>query len=45
MPDPKSASKSFTLTDNTTGQSWELPLLEGTIGPGVIDIRTFGASE
>ena len=39
MPDPKSASKSFTLTDNTTGQSWELPLLEGTIGPGVIDIR------
>ncbi|MCK4938901.1 MAG: citrate (Si)-synthase, partial [Rhodospirillaceae bacterium] len=39
MPDPKSASKSFTLTDNTTGQSWELPLLEGTIGPAVIDIR------
>ncbi len=39
MPDPKSANKSFTLTDNTTGQSWELPLLEGTVGPAVIDIR------
>ena len=39
MPDPKSAKRSFTLTDNSSGQSWELPLLEGTIGPGVIDIR------
>ncbi|MDH5488568.1 MAG: citrate synthase [Rhodospirillaceae bacterium] len=39
MPDPKSASKSYTLTNNETGQSWELPLLEGSIGPSVIDIR------
>lgn len=39
MPDPKSSSKSFTLTNNETGQSWVLPLLEGTVGPSVIDIR------
>ncbi|MDH5188204.1 MAG: citrate synthase [Rhodospirillaceae bacterium] len=39
MPDPKLSSKSFTLTNNETGQSWELPLLEGSVGPSVIDIR------
>ena len=30
---------SFTLTDNETGQAWELPTLHGTVGPKVIDIR------
>ena len=30
---------SFTLTDNETGDSWELPTLHGSIGPKVIDIR------
>ena len=28
-----------TLTDNATGQTWELPVLEGTTGPRVIDVR------
>ena len=30
---------SFTLTDNETGESWELPTIHGSIGPKVIDIR------
>ncbi|NDA15219.1 MAG: citrate (Si)-synthase, partial [Gammaproteobacteria bacterium] len=30
---------SFTLTDNETGESWELPTLHGSVGPKVIDIR------
>ena len=30
---------SMTLTDNETGKSVELPVLHGTIGPRVIDIR------
>ena len=30
---------SFTLTDNETGESWELPILHGAVGPKVIDIR------
>ncbi len=29
----------FTLHDNMTGRSYELPLLEGTEGPRVVDIR------
>jgi citrate synthase len=28
-----------TLTDHATGRSWDFPVLEGTIGPRVIDIR------
>jgi citrate synthase len=32
-------SKSFTLTDNTSGNSWELPVMEGSVGPDVIDVR------
>ena len=28
-----------TLTDNATGKSFELPVIEGSIGPKVIDIR------
>jgi len=28
-----------TLTDNSSGQSWELPILEGNEGPRVIDVR------
>jgi citrate synthase len=28
-----------TLTDNKTGRSWELPLMDGAIGPSVIDVR------
>jgi citrate synthase len=29
----------MTLTDNRTGRSWDFPVLDGTIGPAVIDIR------
>ena len=28
-----------TLTDNATGKSFELPVIEGSIGPKVIDVR------
>jgi len=31
--------KTFTLTNNETGESWELPVLEGSVGPRVIDVR------
>jgi citrate synthase len=37
MTDPK--AKTFTLTDDQTGKSWKLPVLEGAAGPGVIDVR------
>ncbi len=32
-------NQSFTLTNNATGESVELPVLEGTTGPSVIDVR------
>jgi citrate synthase len=32
-------SQTFTLKDNSTGKSWELPVIEGTVGPKVIDVR------
>src|SRR5690348_2350725 len=36
----KSGNKeSVTITDNSTGKSVELPLLSGTLGPKVVDIR------
>jgi citrate synthase len=31
--------KTFTLTDDATGKSCQLPVLEGTMGPPVIDVR------
>lgn len=31
--------KTFTLTNDETGQSVQLPVLEGTMGPPVIDVR------
>lgn len=34
-----SPDKTFTLTNDQTGESWKLPVLEGTEGPGVIDVR------
>jgi len=33
------AAHTFTLTNNDTGESWELPVLEGSVGPRVIDVR------
>ncbi len=32
---------SLTITDNRTGKEVELPIIEGTIGPGVVDITKF----
>jgi citrate synthase len=31
--------KTVTVTDNMTGQSFEMPVLEGTLGPRVVDVR------
>jgi citrate synthase len=39
--DSRQSSQTFTLTDNATGQQWELPVHEGTTGPSVVDIRKF----
>jgi citrate synthase len=40
-PDTRSNAprETVTVTDNSTGRSVELPMLSGTIGPKVIDIR------
>jgi citrate synthase len=37
--DNKTGKETVTLTDNSTGKSLDMPLLPGTIGPKVIDIR------
>jgi citrate synthase len=34
-----SNSGNFTLTDNGSGQTWDLPVIKGTVGPDVIDVR------
>ena len=39
MADNARSDKTVTITDNTTGKSFVLPVSEGTIGPDVIDIR------
>ncbi len=39
----KSAERTFTLIDSKTGKSYELPVLSGTCGPDVIDIRNLYA--
>ncbi|MDC0057522.1 citrate synthase [Alphaproteobacteria bacterium] len=38
--DNKSTNKPFTLFNNETGQSIEIPVLSGTEGPNVLDIRS-----
>jgi len=35
-----SSGKTFTLTNDQTGDKWVLPVFDGTIGPSTIDIRT-----
>ncbi|MBT3306298.1 MAG: citrate (Si)-synthase [Alphaproteobacteria bacterium] len=35
----KGSSKTFTLTDNRSGKSYELPVMKGSLGPDVIDVR------
>lgn len=37
MTDTKNAG--FSLTDNRSGDNYELPVLDGTVGPSVIDVR------
>ncbi len=36
-------TQTMTLTDKATGRSWELPVIKGTTGPDVVDIRKFYA--
>jgi citrate synthase len=33
------ANPSVTMTDNSTGRSFELPIIDGSMGPRVIDVR------
>ena len=33
--------RTVTITDNQSGQSWEFPVLSGTMGPDVVDTRSF----
>ena len=35
----QSNTQTFTLTDNSNGRHFELPVIEGTVGPKVIDVR------
>ena len=35
------AKSTATLTDNETGKSYEMPIIHGTIGPRLVDIRKF----
>ena len=36
-------NKTITVTDNETGKTYDFPVLEGTMGPKVVDIRKFYA--
>jgi len=36
-------SNSVTITDNRSGQSYDFPILDGSVGPSVVDIRKFYA--
>ncbi len=36
-------SGTMTLTDNSTGKSWDFPVLEGSVGPRVMDVRSLYA--
>ena len=36
---PKNKQRTVTLTDNVSGKQVDFPLLSGSIGPDVIDIR------
>ncbi len=36
--------KTFTLINDETGESWKLPVYEGTVGPSVIDVRSLYAN-
>ena len=36
-------SGTMTLTDNASGKSWDFPVLQGSVGPKVIDVRSLYA--
>ena len=36
-------NKHFVMTNPETGESWNLPVMKGTTGPDVIDVRKFYA--
>ncbi|MCB9991438.1 MAG: citrate synthase [Rhodospirillales bacterium] len=38
-PAGDAAEKTFTFTNDQTGESWQFPVVEGTVGPPTIDIR------
>ncbi len=38
-PAADKAQKTFTLKDDQTGKTWSLPVIDGTLGPSVIDVR------
>ena len=38
--DKKNQTTSFTLFNNETGQSFEIPVIKGSEGPNVLDIRS-----
>ncbi|MFK7839646.1 MAG: citrate synthase [Bdellovibrionales bacterium] len=41
--DPDATNNTFTMTNNATGESYDFPVLSGTSGPDVVDIRKFYA--
>ncbi len=43
MSQSSKSEKTFTLTNDETGDSYKLPVIEGTAGPPVIDIRSLYA--
>src|SRR5688572_30593609 len=36
---PAAARKPMKLSDPNSGKSWDLPVISGTVGPDVIDVR------
>jgi len=36
-------AKTVTVKDDQSGKSWKFPVLEGTVGPDVVDFRKFYA--
>ncbi|MCG8594270.1 MAG: citrate synthase [Kiloniellales bacterium] len=36
---PAPSPRTVTVTDNSTGKSWELPVHEAVLGPAVVDVR------
>ena len=38
---PAATQDTFTLTDDKTGKTVKLPVVEGTVGPRVVDVRKF----